>query len=136
MRAPNPMTRRALLALGPGLLLAGWAGRAQAQSITPQNAPQYFRIESQSGTDRKGRPSVWGYVNLNSVGLGSARVRLLVESLDAAGQPIAQQVDYLDTEVAFSGRTYFEVRPKTPGASYRVTIHSGDWTKTGGGGGQ
>ncbi len=128
-----PLTRRALLGLLPGLAFAGWAGPAQAQSITPQNAPRYFRIESQSGTDRKGRPSVWGYVNLNSLGLGSARVRLLVETLDAAGQPIASEIAYLDTDVGFSGRTYFEVRPKTPGASYRVTIHSGDWTRTGGG---
>ena len=133
MRAA-PLTRRTLLALLPGLGLAGWAGRAEAQSITPQNAPRYFRIDSQSGPDRKGRASVWGYVNLNSSGLGSARVRLLVETLDAAGQPIASEIVYLDTEVAFSGRTFFEVRPKTPGASYRVSIHSGDWTRTGGGG--
>ena len=133
MRAA-PLTRRVLLGLLPGLGLACWAGRAEAQSITPQNAPRYFRIDSQSGPDRKGRASVWGYVNLNSSGLGSARVRLLVETLDAAGQPIASEIVYLDTEVAFSGRTYFEVRPKTPGASYRVSIHSGDWTRTGGGG--
>jgi hypothetical protein len=133
MRAAPP-TRRALLGLLPGLGLACWAGRAEAQSITPQNAPRYFRVDSQSGLDRKGRPSVWGYVNLNSSGLGSARVRLLVETLDAAGQPIASEIVYLDTEVAFSGRTFFEVRPKTPGASYRVNIHSGDWTRTGGGG--
>jgi hypothetical protein len=133
MRAA-PLTRRALLGLLPGLGLACWAGRAEAQSITPQNAPRYFRVDSQSGLDRKGRPSVWGYVSLNSSGLGSARVRLLVETLDAAGQPIASEIVYLDTEVAFSGRTFFEVRPKTPGASYRVSIHSGDWTRTGGGG--
>jgi len=132
VRSPS-LSRRALLGLLPGLFLAGWAGRAQAQSITPQNAPRYFRIDAQSGPDRKGRSSVWGYVNLNSSGLGSARVRLLVETLDAAGQPIASEIAYLDTDVAFSGRTYFEVRPKTPGASYRVTIHSGDWTRTGGG---
>ena len=130
----TPLTRRALLAVLPGLGLAGWTGRAQAQSITPQNAPRYFRIDSQSGLDRKGRASVWGYVNLNSSGLGHARVRLLVETLDAAGQPIASEIAYLDTEVVFSGRTYFEVRPKTPGVSYRVSIHSGDWTRTGGGG--
>jgi hypothetical protein len=133
MRAA-PLTRRTLLGLLPGLGLACWAGRAEAQSITPQNAPRYFRIDSQSGLDRKGRANVWGYVNLNSSGLGSARVRLLVETLDAAGQPIASEIVYLDTEVAFSGRTFFEVRPKTPGASYRVSIHSGDWTRTGGGG--
>ena len=129
------LPRRALLGLLPALLLAGWAGHAQAQSITPQNAPRYFRIDAQPSTDRSGRPVVSGYVYLNSTGLGAARVRLLVESLDAAGQPIAQEIAYVDSDVPFDGRTYFWVRPKKPGASYRVTIHSGDWTRTGGGAG-
>ena len=129
------LTRRALLGLLPGLLLAGWPGRAQAQSITPSNAARYFRIDAQTSADRSGRPVVSGYVYLNSSGLGAARVRLLVESLDAAGQPIAQEIAYVDSDVPFDGRTYFWVRPKKPGASYRVTIHSGDWTRTGGGAG-
>ena len=129
------LPRRALLGLLPGLLLAGWAGPAQAQSITPQNAPSYFRIEASPSTDRSGRPVVSGYVYLNSSGLGAARVRLLVESLDLAGQPIAQEIAHVDSDVPFDGRTYFWVRPRTPGASYRVTVHSGDWTRTGGGAG-
>jgi gamma-glutamylcyclotransferase (GGCT)/AIG2-like uncharacterized protein YtfP len=129
------LTRRALLGLLPGLALVGWADRARAQSITPQNAARYFRIETQTGTDRGGRPAVWGYVYLNSSGMGGARVRLLVETFDAAGQSIAQEIVYVDSDVPFDGRAYFWVRPKTPGASYRVTIHSGDWTRTGGGAG-
>ena len=130
------LTRRALLGLLPSLLLAGWAGHAQAQGITPQNSAQYFRIEATPSADRSGRPVVSGYVYLNSTGLGAARVRLLVESLDAAGQPIAREIAYVDSDVPFDGRTYFWVRPKKPGASYRVTVHSGDWTRTGGGAGQ
>ena len=129
------LPRRALLGLLPALLLAGWAGHAQAQGITPQNAARYFRIDATPSTDRSGRPVVSGYVYLNSTGLGAARVRLLVESLDAAGQPIAQEIAYVDSDVPFDGRTYFWVRPKKPGASYRVTVHSGDWTRTGGGAG-
>ena len=129
------LPRRALLGLLPALLLAGWAGPAQAQGITPQNAAQYFRIDATTSTDRSGRPVVSGYVYLNSSGLGAARVRLLVESLDAAGLPIAQEIAHVDSDVPFDGRTYFWVRPKKPGASYRVTIHSGDWTRTGGGAG-
>ena len=129
------LTRRALVGLLPGLLLAGWAGPAQAQGITPSNAARYFRIDSQTSADRNGRSVVSGYVYLNSSGLGGARVRLLVESLDAAGQPIAREIVYVDSDVPFDGRTYFWARPKTPGASYRVTIHSGDWTRTGGGSG-
>jgi hypothetical protein len=125
------VTRRSLLTLlltPLGLVLAG---RAQAQSVTPANADKYFRIETQNGTDRRGRPSIWGYI-YNDRGLGNARVRLLVETLDASGKPIAQEISYVDTEVPLFNRAYYEVRPKTPGPSYRVTIHSADWTRVGG----
>jgi hypothetical protein len=86
-------TRRAFLAsglpLGAALVLAARPAVVTAQSVTAATAPRYFRVEAQPGTDRKGRPIVWGYVYLHSKGQGSARVRLLVESLDAAGQPVA-----------------------------------------------
>jgi hypothetical protein len=39
----------------------------------------------------------------------------------------------VDDVVPIFNRTYFEMRPKTPGASYRVSIHSGDWTRAVGG---
>jgi hypothetical protein len=119
-----------LVPLGLGLL----AGRAQAQSITSANASQYFRVESQSGPDRRGRPTVWGYI-YNVRGLGNARLQILVETLDASGKPIAQEIDYVDSEVPLLQRGYFEACPKTPGASYRVTIHQihqGDWSRVGG----
>ena len=50
-------------------------------------------------------------------------MRLLVDSLDAAGLPIAQQLVYVDEDFA-SGRVYWEVRPNTPGAAYRATVQS------------
>ena len=127
------MSRRAFLRTATLLPLVGWARPARAQSITPQTAPQYFRIEYAPGTDRKGRPTLSGYIYLNSLGQGAARVRLLVETLDGAGQSVASQIAYVDTDIQVSGRTYFEARPKTPGANYRVTIYSGDWLRTGGG---
>jgi hypothetical protein len=127
------MSRRAFLRTAAFLPVVGWARPARAQSITPQTAPQYFRIEYAPGTDRKGRPTVSGYIYLNSLGQGAARVRLLVETLDGAGQPVSSQIAYVDTDIQVSGRTYFEARPKTPGANYRVTIYSGDWLRTGGG---
>jgi hypothetical protein len=46
---------------------------------------------------------------------------------------VASEIAYVDTDVQVSGRTYFEARPRTPGASYRVSIYSGDWLRTGGG---
>src|SRR5262245_66265346 len=82
-------TRRAFLAwgvpLGAALLAAARPAAVAAQSVTAETAPRYFRVEAQPGTDRKGRPIVWGYVYLHTKGQGSARVRLLVESLDEAG---------------------------------------------------
>jgi hypothetical protein len=125
------MTRRVLLLLALGPLGLGWARRAQAQSVTPENAAQYFRIESEFGLDRKGRPSVWGYI-YNYRGQGNARARILVETLDASGRPVAQEIAYVDTEIPLFNRAYFEMRPKTPGASYRVSIYSADWHRTGG----
>lgn len=130
------MTRRRVLAtalaLAPAAWLARGVGRAEAQSVTAATAPRYFGVESQPGTDRKGRPIVWGYVYLHSKGQGSARVRLLVESLDAAGQPVAQEIAYVDNDVLLYSRTYFEVRPHTPAPTYRVSVYSADWTKMGG----
>ena len=125
------MNRRALLLLALGPLGLGWAGRAQAQSVTPDNAAKYFRIESQSGPDRKGRPTVWGYI-YNERGQGNARAIILVETLDASGQPVAKEIAYVDTEIPLFNRAYYEARPKTPGASYRVSIYSADWTRLGG----
>ena len=56
--------------------------------------------------DRKGRPTVWGYV----YGGGRGRPRLPVETLDATGQPIAQQVVPVDQDFT-GGRVYYEARP-------------------------
>jgi hypothetical protein len=125
------VSRRALPALLPALLLLGWAGGAHAQSITPSNAGQYFRLESHSEKNKKGQDIVWGYV-YNDRGKGYARIRLQIDTLDAAGQPIASQIGYVDDEVPLFNRAYYDIRVNKPGPSYRVTIHSGDWTRLGG----
>lgn len=84
--------RRSLLTLLLAPLgLGPLAGLAEAQSITPSNASNYFRVESQSGPGRDGQPTVWGYIH-NERGLGNARVRILVETLDASGKSIAQEI--------------------------------------------
>jgi hypothetical protein len=127
------MSRRAFLRTAMLLPVVGWVRPARAQSITPQTAPRYFPIASAPGADRTGRPTVSGYIYLNSTGQGAARVRLLVETLDGSGQAVASTIAYVDTDVQVGGRTYFEARPKTPGATYRVSIYSGDWLRTGGG---
>ena len=128
------MKRRALLglALAPLLpLLPGLPRPAGAQTITAETAPQYFRLESHSEKDKKGRDIVWGYV-YNTRGKGNARLRLLIETLDPAGKPVASQIAYVDEDIPLFNRAYFENRVTQPGPSYRVSIHSGDWTRLGG----
>lgn len=51
-------------------------------------------MEATPATDRKGRPTVWAY----GYGGGGGRPRLR------------------------GGRVYYEVRPRTPGPAYRVTV--------------
>ena len=132
-------SRRVLLALASTATLVATlsiaAPPAHAQAVTAQNADRFFRLEYTPGTDRRGRPVVSGYAYLNATGQGAARVRLLVETLDPAGQPVASQIAYVDEDIVLGARNYFEVRPKTPGASYRVSVYSADWIKAGGGSG-
>jgi len=110
------MTRRALVGLLSALVVLAWPRRPLAQGgAMTTTTDQYFRVETTAGTDRKGRPTVWGYVYSLS-GRGGGRPRLLLETLDAAGKPIAQQLVYVDEDFA-SGRVYWEARPNTPGAA-------------------
>ena len=128
------MRRRALLglALTPLLpLLPGLPRPAGAQTITAETAPQYFRLESHPDKDKKGRDIIWGYI-YNTRGKGNARMRLLIETLDASGKPVASQIAYVDEDIPIYNRAYFETRVNQPGPSYRVTMHSGDWTRLGG----
>jgi hypothetical protein len=139
--APTVLSRRAVLALASVATLLATVSiaapppAAHAQAVTAENASRFFRLEYTPGTDRRGRPVVSGYAYLNATGQGAARVRLLVETLDPAGQPVASQIAYVDEDIVLGARNYFEVRPRTPGAAYRVSIYSADWVKAGGGSG-
>lgn len=134
---PSPLTRRALLASAAALALPLGARLrpAQAQTITADTAPRFFRLEYAPGVDRRGRPIVQGYAYLSSNGQGSARMRLLVETLDPAGRPVASRIAPVDADIVLGARNYFEVRPEAPGAAYRVSVHSAEWVKAGGGSG-
>ena len=124
------MTRRALVGLLSALVVLARPRRPLAQGgamITTTD--QHFRVETTAGMDRKGRPTVWGYV-YRLGGRGSSRPRLLLETLDAAGKPVAQQLVYVDQDFA-SGRVYWEARPNTPGAAYRASVQSVVSTFTG-----
>jgi hypothetical protein len=53
-------------------------------------------------------------------------VQLLVESLDATGQVVAQRVEWLGGDVGPFSRRYFEVPAPAPAQTYRVSIFTFD----------
>lgn len=115
------MTPRALLAVALACLVAGCAGVGggfTASGPTTSNTDGYYRVETTPGKDAEGRPKVSGVV----YGRGG-RPRVLLESLDAAGKPIGQQLIYVDQDMS-AGHAFFDVRPNTPGVSYRGTVQS------------
>jgi hypothetical protein len=114
------MPRRALLLTLAALLAAGCVGGGFTptgpKTVTPSD---YYRVEITPGKDDQGRPAVSGTV----YGRGG-RPRVLIESLDAAGQPIGQQLVYVDQDMSGAGYAVFQLRPNTPGVSYRGTVQS------------
>jgi hypothetical protein len=113
--------RRALRAGLVALLLAGCAGLGSgftATGPTTRDSTSGYVVETTPGKDAQGRPMVSGLV----YGRGG-RPRVLLESLDANGNPIAQQLVYVDQDMS-AGRAFFEVRPNTPGVSYRGRVQS------------
>jgi hypothetical protein len=119
------MTRRSLLTGLAALCAAGCAGASGTGGGTGATGPtttttsEDFRVEVTPGVDRKGRPTAWGYV----YGRARGRPRLRMETLDASGKPIANQLVYVDEDL-HAGRAYFEIRPNTPGPAYRATVES------------
>lgn len=117
------------------LLLGSATGWAQttvgSRSTAAQLGDRYFRVEFEPGHSEAGRTVITGYV-YNDSGLAAAKVRLLVDSLDAAGQVTGTTVGYVDSVVPLKGRTYFEVPVDKPGASYSVSVPYFDWIEGGG----
>ena len=104
------------------ILLAG-AGHAQMSAGR-------FRIDAQVAQSKKGAPVYSGYI-YNDGGGGVANIRLLVETLDAAGTVIGQAQGAALGSMLGRDRLYFEVPLEVTGASYRVRVLSWDTFATG-----
>jgi hypothetical protein len=104
--------------------LALSASAVAAQSYAVIGGEQFFALEWASG-DGRGRPGVNGYVT-NARGEAAGDVRVMVESLDAAGAITAETIGYVSGVLTPGMRAYFAVR--APAASaYRVRILSWQW---------
>lgn len=104
------------------VLLAPTAVSAQSYAI--QGVERYFRIESSSAPGRRG-PVVSGYV-YNTYGHTAGNVRLVIESLDGAGQVTASTIVHVFGTIGPDDRAYFESAAPREGASYRVRVLSFD----------
>ncbi|HEV8437113.1 MAG TPA: hypothetical protein VGT40_03370 [Methylomirabilota bacterium] len=106
------------------VLLAATGATADviAQPLTPHFAAwdRYFSVSAES-FERRGQPGLRGYVT-NRYGVAAMRVQLLVDSLDASGQVVAQRVEWLPDTLPGFGRGYFELPAPPPASSYRVSV--------------
>jgi hypothetical protein len=117
--------RRTLIVLGLASMIAGAAGVSAAAEMQPQMGgwERLFKLEWQPGQHR-GLPVVEGYVT-NVSPYETTHIRVLVESLDAAGQVTAQRIAWVPGELGGGARAFFQV-PAAPASAYRVRIFSYD----------
>jgi hypothetical protein len=117
------MTRALRVAATLALLLSPAVVHAQAYRIYGSEA--FFALDWQAD-ERRGRPVVTGHV-VNTLGIAAHNVRLLVESLDAAGQVTGTTIGYVSGDVLPGARMYFEVPVARAAPAYRVVVLSWDW---------
>lgn len=116
------------------LLLSVAPAMAQGPArLTPLvvEGERYFTLQWQAG-DTNGRSDVHGVIR-NEFGLGAQKVRLLIESLDAAGDVTAQTIAYVPFHLLPGTHSYFDARVPIGAASYRVSVFQWEWIQGGGG---
>jgi hypothetical protein len=113
--------RRTLAGLGVAALLAASTGSAAELQPQMLGWERLFDLSWQPAQHR-GQPVVEGYVN-NTSPYELTHIRVLVESLDGAGQVTDQRVAWLPGELGGGGRLFFQV-PAPPAPAYRVRILS------------
>jgi len=107
------------------------ASVAQAERITMVGNAGTITLDWQATQDRAGRPLITGHVITYGGKSGYCSTRLLVETLDAQGQVVAQNVGFVPGYVGGYDDVYFELPIRTPGVGYRASIAS--WDKCAGG---
>jgi hypothetical protein len=118
--------RRALAILGFVAVVSAMGGSPSgAAEMEPQMQgwERIFNVSWEPGQYR-GRPVVEGYVT-NVSPYETTRIRVLVESLDGAGQVTNQQIAWVPGDLGGGGRLFFQV-PAPPAPTYRVRVFSYD----------
>ena len=81
---------------------------------------RFFRVSWESG-ERSGKAVVRGTVE-HTYGSPVTRVQLLVDSLDASGTILNQQIVWLPGDLVGFQSAHFEVPVRQPGSAYRVRV--------------
>jgi hypothetical protein len=108
------------------LVLAGVTGPpAVAEPLAPLvvDWEQSFRIEVRPVSP--GPRSVVSGTVWNTATWSTKKIQLLVDGLDAAGEPVTQRVVWLGVDLAAGTHAAFDV-PMPPAASYRVRVFAFD----------
>ena len=115
------------------LACLGWLGAAPAHagSSTQVGNAGTITVNWEATRDMTGRPLIVGHVVTYGAKSGYCIPRLLVETLDAQGQVVAQNMGFIPGYVGTFDNVYFEEPIRAPGAEYRVSIAS--WDKCAGG---
>ena len=114
-----------------GCLAALGAAPAHAASSTQAGNAGTITLNWEATQDKRGRPLIVGHVVTYGGKSGYCIPRLLVETLDAQGQVVAQNMGFIPGYVGGYDSVYFEEPIRAPGPEYRVSIAS--WDKCGGG---
>ena len=125
---------RSRIMLGAVLLACGalaGAPTAHAASSTQVGNAGTITLNWEATQDKLGRPLIVGHVVTYGAKSGYCIPRLLVETLDAQGQVVAQNMGFIPGYVGTFDNVYFEEPIRTPGPEYRVSIAS--WDKCAGG---
>ena len=104
-----------------------------ATRLTPLvvDGARYFKLQWDAA-DRKGRPVVQGSI-FNNYGVPARKIRVLVDSLDAASGVTAQTIGYVAFDLMAGTSAYFAVPVPARAAAYRVEIFQWEWIQSGGG---
>jgi len=106
-------------------------GPALAERSTISGNAGTITLDWQATKDNKGRPLIVGHVITYGGKSGYCIPRILVETLDAQGQVVAQNVGFIPGFVGGYDNVYFEEPIRAPGPAYRVSISS--WNNCAGG---
>ena len=114
------------------MLLVSALGTAVAQDMPIGRSAPHFRVQAESGKNRRGATTVSGYI-YNDYGYAAGNIQLLVEGVDNQGRLIGKKVVPVVGVVPPFGRLSFEAPAPGDASSYRVSVYWYDWVCRGDG---